>query len=594
MVKEAQLILAAAIDMETGMRGYLLAGDEAFLEPYEAGRVAFVERIEALQETVSDNPAQVERLRDAQATVAEWDAEVVRPMIELRRGIAGAKNMDDMRDLVAEARGKTFFDAFRGLMADFSAEEQALMVERQARNARTLATATFGLSAMAVAAVLLGLACAWIVGRAIAGPLESMTGAMSRLAEGDLSIDVEGAARRDEIGAMARATDIFKTNAREVDSSRVRAADEARAQQARAEAMAQLQASLKDAAGAAARGDFAGRVRADFDEEEFKDVARSANALFDVVERSLDEVNNVMGAVAEGDLTRSMEGRFDGAFATLQTSVNSTVARLRDLVERMRDAGAQVQRIGDDVAEASRTLSERAGQQAASLQETSATMEELSATVKSNADSASEADALAAGASRSADDGGRIVAQAVAAMEEIERGSAEAVEIISTIDSIAFQTNLLALNAAVEAARAGAAGKGFAVVASEVRTLAQSSAGAAKEIRELIERSARQVGDGAGLVKSAGDALSDIVAGIRKVESAVADISSASREQTAAVTEVTDAVGQMDLSTQESAGMAEQTAGGAARLLEARADLDGLIGFFRLEGHGETTTNAAA
>ncbi|GAA3264691.1 hypothetical protein GCM10020258_31430 [Sphingomonas yabuuchiae] len=68
---------------------------------------------------------------------------------------------------------------------------------------------------------------------------------------------------------------------------------------------------------------------------------------------------------------------------------------------------------------------------------------------------------------------GRIMEDAVAAMNGIERASTEISDIISVIDGIAFQTNLLALNAGVEAARAGDAGKGFAVVASEVRALAQ-------------------------------------------------------------------------------------------------------------------------
>ena len=86
-----------------------------------------------------------------------------------------------------------------------------------------------------------------------------------------------------------------------------------------------------------------------------------------------------------------------------------------------------------------------------------------------------------------------MVADAVAAMAQIETSSGKIADIIGVIDEIARQTDLLALNAAVEAARAGDAGRGFAVVASEVRTLAQRSSQAAKDIKDLITNSSGQV-----------------------------------------------------------------------------------------------------
>ncbi|MEE9294642.1 MAG: CHASE3 domain-containing protein, partial [Phycisphaerae bacterium] len=59
---EAAAIVGSAVDMETGMRGYLLAGKEGFLAPYKGGEEATYKGIAALQETVNDNPKQVERL----------------------------------------------------------------------------------------------------------------------------------------------------------------------------------------------------------------------------------------------------------------------------------------------------------------------------------------------------------------------------------------------------------------------------------------------------------------------------------------------------------------------------------------------------
>lgn len=131
-------------------------------------------------------------------------------------------------------------------------------------------------------------------------------------------------------------------------------------------------------------------------------------------------------------------------------------------------------------------LSKRTEQQAASLEETAAALDQITVNVANSSKRADEARKVAVLANESAAQSGKVVANAVDAMQKIEQSSNEISNIIGVIDEIAFQTNLLALNAGVEAARAGEAGKGFAVVAQEVRELAQRSAKAAKEIKDLI------------------------------------------------------------------------------------------------------------
>ena len=121
--------------------------------------------------------------------------------------------MDDMADLVGEARGKQFFDAFRGLMADFRDEELGLMEIRQASNETTVAS-TFLIMAVTVGVGLIaGIGLAWIVGNGIAGPIARMTASMGTLAGGDTSVEIPGTDRKDEIGEMAGAVQVFKDNA---------------------------------------------------------------------------------------------------------------------------------------------------------------------------------------------------------------------------------------------------------------------------------------------------------------------------------------------------------------------------------------------
>jgi methyl-accepting chemotaxis protein len=130
VIQNAMKIEASAVDMETGMRGYLLAGRKEFLDPYKAGKKRFYELSKELSETVNDNPQQVELLGEIQKTVNDWETNVVEPAIALRTEIGDAKTMDDMADLVGEARGKKYFDKFRGQIATFIERERKLMTER--------------------------------------------------------------------------------------------------------------------------------------------------------------------------------------------------------------------------------------------------------------------------------------------------------------------------------------------------------------------------------------------------------------------------------------------------------------------------------
>ncbi len=96
------------------------------------------------------------------------------------------------------------------------------------------------------------------------------------------------------------------------------------------------------------------------------------------------------------------------------------------------------------------------------------------------------------------------------AMKGIHQASEQTVEVVRSIDEIAFQTNLLALNAAVEAARAGTYGKGFSVVADEVSNLAGRSAGAAEQTYKLLDLSQKEAEVGTEAADEAAKAMERI------------------------------------------------------------------------------------
>ncbi len=300
------------------------------------------------------------------------------------------------------------------------------------------------------------------------------------------------------------------------------------------------------------------------------------------VVRALADASETARAIAQGDLSRDIDtsrsdeiGQLTQALAQMQDALAALVGSIRTSADSIATASTQI-------ASGNIDLSQRTEQQASSLQQTAATMEQLGTTVRHNADSASQANQLARGASQVASTGGSVVEQVVQTMKGIDASSKKIADIISVIDGIAFQTNILALNAAVEAARAGEQGRGFAVVAGEVRSLAQRSAQAAKEIKGLISDSVERVELGSAQVGQAGATMNEIVGAIQRVSDIVAEISAASAEQSSGVGAVASAVHDMDQGTQQNSALVEESAAAAESLRQQAQQLVQAVAVFRL------------
>nr|WP_246499872.1 methyl-accepting chemotaxis protein [Azospirillum soli] len=418
------------------------------------------------------------------------------------------------------------------------------------------------------------------------GAVRAISGTMHELAGNKLDVAIPGLDRRDEVGEMARAVQVFKDNAiakkkmDEAERERLEAERRAEeAQRAREKAIGEEIAALIDGV---SKGDLSRRLDLAGKDGFYKTMSEGINRLTDTVESVIRDLGEVLGALAQGDLNKRVERDYQGAFQTLKTDVNTTSAKLAEIVGQILHATEAITAAASEVSLGSHDLAERTEQQASSLEETAASMEELGATVRSNADNAQRANHMATDARNSAESGGVVAGSAIDAMKRIEEASRKITDIIGVIDEIAFQTNLLALNAAVEAARAGDAGRGFAVVAQEVRNLAQRSAQASKEIKGLILTSNDQVKDGVDLVKKAGSALEGIVSGVQQVASLIAEMASASSEQASALDEINVTVSHMDEMTQKNAALVEETTAASQSLANQATDLRRLVGYFKL------------
>lgn len=405
----------------------------------------------------------------------------------------------------------------------------------------TWITIGMGLASLAIAGFV-----ALLVMRRVLKPLNNLTGQMGELAGGKNEIVVEGLERADEIGEMARALDVFRTNALERIAMEARAVEEkARAEERRIESEKAAQAAAEQLV---------------------------SNSFGQGMER-----------LAAGDMTYRLNQDLPDAYRALQSNFNDALVTLGEALRSVAGASEAMKGGSGEVAEAAGDLSRRTEQQAANLEETAAALDQVTATVKRTAEGATHAGTVVHQARAQATTSSEIVAQAVTAMRAIESSATKISQIIGVIDEIAFQTNLLALNAGVEAARAGEAGRGFAVVASEVRALAQRSAEAAKEIKTLISTSVAEVEQGARLVDSTGDALRKIADQVTLAHSAVTDIVASAQEQATALGQVNVAINQLDQMTQQNAAMVEQTTAASQNLATEADTLAALVAKFTLE-----------
>jgi methyl-accepting chemotaxis protein len=331
---------------------------------------------------------------------------------------------------------------------------------------------------------------------------------------------------------------------------------------------------------AASQGDFSGRIDLENKTGFFRSFAEALNQILDYNELAIKDLMKVFSALSKGDLTLSIENNYLGSLDQLKQDINTTIRLLNEVLITIQQSASAVNQAAEEISQGHISLSQRTEEQAASLEETAASMEEMTSTVQQNADNARQATQLASSARTYAEQGSKVVNNAVTAMAKINDSSKKIADIIGVIDDIAFQTNLLALNAAVEAARAGEQGRGFAVVATEVRNLAQRSATAAKEIKNLIRDSVNKVEEGTALVNQSGETLTEIVTAVKRVSDIIAEIAAASQEQSSGIQQVNKAVAQMDEMTQQNAALVEEATAAGESMSHESQSLREQVGFF--------------
>jgi len=503
--------------------------------------------------------------------------------------VAGLKNLDQAADKVRREVGELVSSARGGAIA--GRDSTKAMIERS----------EYTLAAIGIASLLVALALSFLFVRPmIIGRLNRLWAATKAIADGALEtvVDTKG---NDEISDISKSVLLFRDNAVALRAAELaKVEDEARAQEQRREMMRELGEAFGVVVAAAAAGDFTQRVAAQFADPELNALAGSVNTLLETVQTGLSETCDVLAELSAGHLSTRIEGLYQGAFAELKDGTNmlanefeSTLARLAETVSAVRSATSEIL---DGVTD----LAERTSEESNAVSMATNQLGAFAGTVKKTASEAAQATGMAQGAEERAQQGEKVVASALEAMQRIRQSSSKISEVIAMIDEIAFQTNLLALNAAVEAARAGDAGKGFAVVATEVRSLAKRSADASNDVKKLVEAAHGDVKVGVGLVEETSAMFGAIVSSVNELTGLMNGISQTARNQASDVSAINTEIDGIGTMAHQNAALVEETNAALALTDEQTRALTEHIGRFTFrQGHaaeeqGERRHAAAA
>ena len=200
MLVVANRLERLVVDLETGQRGFVITGQDRFLQPWREAQVALPAQASNLEQLVADNPEQQARAQRIAQSITSYVREYSIPLVTRARKDPGAA-----RSVAATDEGGRRTDAIRTEFDQFVTTERGLAAERQERSdidaGRAIMAAATGLAG----SILLIVLFAGYLTRAIVKPVRAVAAMAGRLAGGDLSVRVpeRGIA---EIGVLGAAS----------------------------------------------------------------------------------------------------------------------------------------------------------------------------------------------------------------------------------------------------------------------------------------------------------------------------------------------------------------------------------------------------
>jgi methyl-accepting chemotaxis protein len=549
VVAAANLLVREAVDAESGMRGYVITGQDSFLEPYRGGNNGFDTTAAQLRALVSDNPPQLARVEQMAALHRDWLDGFASKVVDVRRD----RGLGSAAALVRPGTGKRLVDQLRAVAAGFIGTEQDLLRDRSAASDAAAHTAQLLAVVGLGGVVLLGLAIGVVLAGRLAGSAQDVTTAAHALASGNTEVRAE-VRSKDEIADLATAFN-----------------------------------------------DMAERLMAASQAERDRNEALQA---------AVGEYSAFAAKMAEGDLSGVLSVNGSQQLRVLSENLNGMATGLAELSGQVRDGAAQLGLSTSEILAAVSEHTATASEQSAAISETTSTVEEVRAASEQAAKKAGEVADAARVSAEVSERGAEAVEAIGQAMGEISdrveaiardilalsEQSQQIGEIIATVNDLADQSNILALNAGIEAAKAGEHGKGFAVVATEVRNLAEQSKQATGQVRGIlgdiqqatagavlaIEQGTKVVEEGQVLARRAGDVIRSQAGTIQQASHAAQQIAASAHQQSVGMDQVAQAMQDLTQSTTQFVAGARQSQAAAEDLSRLAQQLTSVTERYRV------------